>query len=87
MKKTDNLMNDSKKRLVVRFIYRNPATPSCDVIELDQEQWNEFMRSQSMTNRINMLLELMDKEYMAEMIRELAWIPLDDNMDLVVQDE
>jgi hypothetical protein len=40
-----------------------------------------------MTNRINMLLELMDKEYMAEMIRELAWIPLDDNMDLVVQDE
>ena len=66
MKKTDNLMNDSKKRLVVRFIYRNPATPSCDVIELDQEQWNEFMRSQSMTNRINMLLELMDKEYMAE---------------------
>ena len=87
MKKTDNLMNDSKKRLVVSFIYRNPATPSCDVIELDQEQWNEFMRSQSMTNRINMLLELMDKEYMAEMIRELAWIPLDDNMDLVVQDE
>ena len=87
MKKTDTLENYSKKRLVVRFIYRNPATPSCDVIELDQEQWNEFMRSQSMTNRINMLLELMDKEYMAEMIRELAWIPLDDNMDLVVQDE
>ena len=87
MKKTDTLENYSKKRLVVRFIYRNPATPSCDVIELDQEQWNEFMRSQSMTNRINMLLELMDKEYMAEMVRELAWIPLDDNMDLVVQDE
>ena len=87
MKKTDTLENYSKKRLVVRFIYRNPATPSCDVIELDQEQWNELMRSQSMTNRINMLLELMDKEYMAEMIRELAWIPLDDNMDLVVQDE
>ena len=87
MKKTDTLENCSKKRLVVRFIYRNPATPSCDVIELDQEQWNEFMRSQSMTNRINMLLELMDKEYMAEMIRELAWSPRDDNMDLVVQDE
>ena len=87
MKKTDTLENYSKKRLVVRFIYRNPATPSCDVIELNQEQWNEFMRLQSMTNRINMLLELMDKEYMAEMIRELAWIPLDDNMDLVVQDE
>ena len=74
-------------KLVVRCIYYKPVTPSCDVIELDQEQWNEFMRSQSMTNRINMLLELMDKEYMAEMIRELAWIPLDDNMDLVVQDE
>ena len=37
-----------------------------------------------MTNRINMLLEILDKEYISEIIRELAWIPLDDNMDLVV---
>ena len=31
-----------------------------------------------------MLLDILDKEYMSEMIRELAWIPLDENMNLVV---
>ena len=87
MKKTDNLETGFRKRLVVRFIYRNPATPSCDVIELNQEQWDEFMRLQSMTNRIDMILELLGKDYISEMIRELAWIPLDDNMDLVVRTE
>lgn len=87
MKKTDNLMNESKKRLVVRFIYRNPATPSCDVIELNQEQWNEFMRLQSMTNRIDMILELLGKDYISEMISELAWIPLDDDMELIRRSE
>ena len=80
MKKTDT----NTIRIVVRFIYRNPATPSCDIVEMDEETYAKFLRSESMTNRINMLLDILDKEYMAEMIRELAWIPLDDNMDLVV---
>ena len=84
MKKTDTNVKESKIRIVVRFIYRNPATPSCDVVEMDEETYAKFLRSESMTNRINMLLEILDKEYISEIIRELAWIPLDDNMDLVV---
>lgn len=84
MKKTDINVKESKIRIVVRFIYRNPATPSCDIVEMDEETYAKFLRSESMTNRINMLLEILDKEYISEIIRELAWIPLDDNMDLVV---
>jgi hypothetical protein len=84
MKKTDTNVKESKIRIVVRFIYRNPATPSCDIVEMDEDTYAKFLRSESMTNRINMLLEILDKEYISEIIRELAWIPLDDNMDLVV---
>ena len=84
MKKTDTNVKESKIRIVVRFIYRNPATPSCDIVEMDEETYAKFLRSESMTKRINMLLEILDKEYISEIIRELAWIPLDDNMDLVV---
>ena len=84
MKKTDTNVKESKIRIVVRFIYRNPATPSCDIVEMDEETYDKFLRSESMTNRINMLLEILDKEYISEINRELAWIPLDDNMDLVV---
>ena len=87
MEKTDTNKKDFKKRLVVRFIYRISATPSCDIIEMDYDTWKQFLNLESMTNRINMILEILDREYMAETIRELAWIPLDDNMELVVHTE
>ena len=87
MEKTDTNKKDFKKRLVVRFIYRMSATPSCDIIEMDYDTWKQFLNLESMTNRINMILEILDREYMTETIRELAWIPLDDNMDLVVHTE
>ena len=87
MEKTDTNKKDFKKRLVVRFIYRMSATPSCDIIEMDNETWNKFLRLESMTSRINMIIKILDREYMAETIRELAWIPLDDNMELVVRTE
>ena len=87
MEKTDTNKKDFKKRLVVRFIYRMSATPSCDIIEMDYDTWKQFLNLESMTNRINMILEILDREYMAETIRELAWIPLDNNMELVVHTE
>lgn len=83
MKKTDTNKNDFKMRLVVRFIYRMSANPSCDIVELDQETWNKFLHSESMTNRINIILDILGREYMSETVRELAWIPLDDDMELI----
>ena len=87
MEKTDTNKKDFKKRLVVRFIYRMSATPSCDIIEMDYDTWKQFLNLESMTSRINMVLKILDREYMAETVRELAWIPLDDNMELVVHTE
>ena len=87
MEKSYTKKKDFKKRFVVRFIYRMSATPSCDIIEMDYDTWKQFLNLESMTNRINMILEILDREYMAETIRELAWIPLDDNMELVVHTE
>ena len=84
MEKTDTNKKEMKMRLAVRLIFRMSAAPSCDIIEMDNDTWNKFLRSESMTNRIDMLLDILDKEYMSEMIRELAWIPLDENMNLVV---
>ena len=84
MEKTNT---NKKMRLVVRFIYRMSATPSCDIIEMDYDIWNKFLNLESMTSRVNMIIKILDREYMAETIRELAWIPLDDNMDLVVHTE
>ena len=57
-------------KLVVRCIYYKPVTPSCDVIEWDHETWIKFLHSDSMRDRINMVLEL-------------AWIPLGDNMEFI----
>ena len=87
MEKTDTNKKDFKMRVVVRFIYRMSATPSCDIIEMDKDTWNKFLNLESMTSRINMVLKILDREYMAETVRELAWIPLDDNMELVVHTE
>lgn len=73
-------------RLVVRCIYYMPVTPSCDVIELDHETWIKFLHSESMIYRINMVLKHLNREYMSGKVRELAWIPLDDNMEFIKHD-
>ena len=87
MEKTDTNKKEMKMRLAVRLIFRMSAAPSCDIIEMDNDTWNKFLRLESMTSRINMVLKILDREYMVETVRELAWIPLDDNMELVVHTE
>ena len=83
MEKTDTILNDSKTRLVVRCIYRKPVTPSCDVLELNKEDYEKFLRMRSMLNRIAFVLKQLDREYMSGKVREIAWIPLDDDIELI----
>ena len=73
-------------RLVVRCIYYKPVTPSCDVIELDQDTWFKFLHSESMRDRINIVLKHLNREYMSGKVRELAWIPMGDNMEFIKHD-
>lgn len=73
-------------RLVVRCIYYKPVTPSCDVIELDQDTWFKFLHSESMRDRINIVLKHLNREYMSGKVRELAWIPMGDSMEFIKHD-
>ena len=66
MEKTDTNKKEMKMRLAVRLIFRMSAAPSCDIIEMDNDTWKKFLNLESMTSRINMVLKILDREYMAE---------------------
>ena len=63
-------------KLVVRCIYYKPVTPSCDIIDMDDNTWREFLLADK-RKRIEIALKLLQKEKMGTYVRELAWIPLD----------
>ena len=72
-------------RIAVRFICSKSATPTFDVIEMEHEPWIKFLNAESMDTRIDMVLKHLGttKEFLPGKIRELAWIPLDDHMELI----
>jgi hypothetical protein len=63
-------------KLAIRFRYSKPVTPSCNIIELDDEQWNVFLHLYNADKRKDYMLRLMGKEHLD--IKELWWIPLND---------
>ena len=63
-------------KVVVRCIYYKPVTPSCDIIDMDDNTWREFLLADK-RKRIEIALKLLQKEKMGTYVRELAWIPLD----------
>jgi len=70
-------------KIVARCIYYKAVTPSCDIVEMDQETWREFLYAKN-ERRIEMVLKLTGHEYMEGKVRELVWIPLDENMELKI---
>lgn len=69
-------------KLAIRFRFYKPVTPSCQIVELTDEQWREFFLSEDTTKRRDYMIKLLGKEYLD--IKELWWIPLDDNMELKI---
>ena len=63
-------------KVVVRCIYYKPVTPSCDIIDMDDNTWREFLLADK-RKRIEVALKLLNKEDMESYVSELAWIPLD----------
>ena len=63
-------------KVVVRCIYYKPVTPSCDIIDMDDNTWREFLLADK-RKHIEIALKLLQKEKMGTYVRELAWIPLD----------
>lgn len=71
-------------KIVARCIYHKPVTPSCNIIELDDATWSEFLYAKP-SRRIEIVLKLTKQEFMDGKVRELAWIPLDDNMEVTIK--
>lgn len=73
-------------RVVVRCIYYKPVTPSCDIIEMDDNTWSEFLLADN-RKRIEIALKILQKEKMETYVRELAWIPLDDQTKVILNNK
>ena len=71
-------------KIVARCIYHKAVTPSCDIVEMDQETWREFLYAKN-DKRIEMVLKLTRHEELEGKVREQAWIPLDENMELTTK--
>ncbi len=73
-------------KVVVRCIYYKPVTPSCDLIEMDGATWKEFLCADG-RKRIEIALKLLGKENMDTHVKELAWIPVDENIEVTIKKE
>lgn len=71
-------------RVVVRCIYYKPVTPSCDIIEMDDTTWREFLYAKP-ERRKEIALKLLGKENRDTDVRELAWIPLDEHITVKIK--
>ena len=70
--------------LAVRFRYIEARTPSFDIVELSDEQWREFFLLERSFMRMEWMIRFLHYEYKANSIRELWWIPLDDQEQLQI---
>lgn len=68
--------------LAVRFRYYEARTPSFDIVELSYEQWREFFLLERSFMRMQWMIRFLHYEYKASEIKELWWIPLDDQDQL-----
>jgi len=68
--------------LAVRFRYFEARTPSFDVVKLDNSQWREFFLLERSYMRRDWMIHFLHREHLAHTIKELWWIPLDDQDQL-----
>jgi len=64
--------------LAVRFRFFSATTPSFDIVELNEQQWREFFFLERSFMRRDWMIRFLHRDYMAHKIKELWWIPLDD---------
>ncbi len=72
-------------KLAIRFRYYKPVTPSCDIVELTEEQWREFFLLDDATRRRDYMIKLLNKNYVE--IQELWWIPLDHQDKIIINSQ
>ena len=73
-------------RIVVRCINHYPITPTCDIIDLEWETWREFLFADQY-RRIEIVCSVLNSNsaiWQPDKIREVAWIPLE-NQDKLIE--
>ena len=68
--------------IIVRCIYRKAVNPSCDILVLDQDEFRTFLYA-NQKERIRIALSKLNKTFLLGAVREIAWIPYD-NQNVVV---
>lgn len=63
-------------RVALRCIYYKAVAPSMDIVEMPSETWTAFLHGDNL-KRIEIAAKLLNREYLYESVREIAWIPLD----------
>ena len=70
--------------LAVRFRYHEAKTPTYDIVHLNTEQWREFFWLERSFMRMDWMIHFLHRDYMRHEIKELWWIPLDDQEGLQI---
>lgn len=70
--------------LAVRFRYFGAKTPTFDIVELTGDQWREFFWLERSMMRLEWMIHFLHYEYKRHEIKELWWIPLDDQEGLQI---
>lgn len=70
--------------LAVRFRFHGAKTPTFDIVKLTDNQWREFFWLEHSMMRLEWMIHFLNRDYMRHGIKELWWIPLDDQEDLQI---
>ena len=70
--------------LAVRFRFAGAKTPTFDIVELSNDQWREFFWLERSKLRMEWMIRFLHYEYIRHEIKELWWIPLDDQEGLQI---
>jgi hypothetical protein len=72
--------------IIVRCIYRKAVNPSCNILVLDHDEFRTFLNVNQQERKRIVLLKL-NKSYLLGAVREIAWIPYDDQNVVVINNE
>lgn len=76
--------NNQYMTLAVRFRFYGATVPTFDIVELDNDQWRSFFWLEHSAMRMEWMIHFMNLDFMRHEIKELWWIPLDDQSGLQI---
>lgn len=70
-------------KVAISCIYYKAVCPSFDVVDMDTDTWREFFLADGL-HRKDIACKILKTEFMRSSIKEIAWVPLDDQ-DILVE--